>query len=69
MSGDQVFPGGNRPIILNCASCRAKTSGQNAIGIWNFSRGERDIFSSLSSNIRNELFAPIEKETKEKSFI
>lgn len=59
MSDDQVFPGGNRPIIRNCASCRDKTSGQKAIGIWNFSRGPREIFSSLSSKIRNDLLTPI----------
>jgi len=59
LSGDQVFPGGNRPIIRNCASCRAKISGQKAIGIWNFSRGPRGIFSSLSNKIRNELLVPI----------
>ncbi len=59
LSGDQVFPAGNRPITRNCASCRAKVSGQKAIGIWNFSRGPRDTFSSLSSKIRNKLLLPI----------
>ena len=64
LSGDQVFPGGNRPIIRNCASCRANVSGQNAIGMWNFSRGASEIFSILSSRIRNELWLPIEIERR-----
>lgn len=70
LSGDQVFPKGNRATIRNCASCLDKTSGQKATGMLNFSRGSREIFSNLSRRIRKVLWVPMKKiEMDEKRFV